>query len=1457
QHFFPLFSSGKKQRLGGDFDAFARDHAPLFAMDEVKRQYAIASDAVEKALNMATAGRADPWDDDDEPTQHAVIQELKERKELITKGEKLRNEVVRVLDIMESYSTKVDEKSMHLRRQISAHVAKILPGARDLLEKIDLQIQGELTRLHNRNEQLVAENAVLKAQTGSSNSSNDVRDLMEKLQGRLGETDKEKQSEYARLKQAEADLLMEKGRWEHTKESFEDELKRLQQQIENYQAALRKSKETIEDSNRKKDATLSQKAEVGKQLSKALRDVQDEQDKTKEARNERDRQQSRLQTTLAEFEEFKQAQNASIDKLKREKSDLRIESGERQAKIEELQASAQTLQDQIEQLTSDKKSLQGDKQTHTDRIDKLEQEKKELSTESEKRQTKINHLEESARRLQGQIDQLKSDKQRLEGDVRSRDGTISRLEISQTQLQDRLDSITDIAHRKSNRISQLHSGNMRLKRIVLNKNTRILEKDQLISQMQAQGSLLEQQKSTLESSSNRLEVTNEQLENSVASWKKSAEDLAGEKLAWQTEKQQLEHAGLQLQQQLNNERAVWTDEKRTLEASVTNWTNAANGLNEEKIAWTILRTDMESAAASLVLTLFRSQDIWSEERESLQLHLDGASNAAIGYLNKCDVLTVRNAQQTQQLQHLHGELLNTISDRNTANQNLEAMANARDTANGNLTAMTKERNDAQTSLKSMTEQHNSVKSQRDDLQKELANVKNDLITRTSEKNTLQDSLNSMTEKRDTLQASLNSMTSERDNLQGDLALVTKQRDDQINDLNVMTEERDYLGQELHASLESFTQLQEEFEAQENILEQARNDRDTWEQDYHEVVLLNEGNVEVGRELEKEHALCANKVDAEVHQALKQTYDTLLQNHSGCAGRLESVREQLKQLNLQYSVYPDKDKLEKLQAMDWEHIADQWVRTEVYQPLRDQFDQLQQEHSSCPDKTRLASLVAHDEGLWVAKDDHDILQKKFETIKTAHSTCSAVLSQLEKLQSEHSEGLCTGKAVHDSLQQRFDTMDAEHSTCPDKMEFGNLQKGLNDMTSNHGEGLCVSEAEQKKLQGEVDELQSNHGNGKCVDGATHITLKGRFQTLAKQHEKCSEIQKTYDALVAQHQECLSSDDVQQLRDTADQHQQCRSADDVQMLQDFHDRHGDCTPRASYDQLYGEHQTCGEKLAAAESLRPEFEVFKNEHRDCEAIAAQLGQLQEEHGRCGQRLRSGSAGGFQAPATPLSNLRISIPQPSVTGYTSPYARTPSSQSPSAASTFNQNQGSPTPGSVGQGTSAQSSMVAGTFGQARPSPTSPGSFQFSGTPRSQSSPAPGTFGPPLQQPQPVQRQYSFLISGELATGLRTSSASPAMIQLADAQLAEWNRRANDKTHWSAKSKVSHQRCVYTRVVAHLTKTQNPAASETPNAACAACIKKGYACVLIGDNGPVIVPLPESERSAGATPTSAGYFVK
>jgi len=163
QHFYPLFTNSKKQKLGGDFDAFARDHAPKYQLDEYKRQYDIASAELDKALKMFDAHRVDSWDDDDEPTHHAAIQELKKRQELISKGEKLRNEVVRVLDIMETYSTKVDKESLRIRRQISDHFAKILPETKDKLLKIDLRVQGELKRLVDRNEELVVENAVLKS----------------------------------------------------------------------------------------------------------------------------------------------------------------------------------------------------------------------------------------------------------------------------------------------------------------------------------------------------------------------------------------------------------------------------------------------------------------------------------------------------------------------------------------------------------------------------------------------------------------------------------------------------------------------------------------------------------------------------------------------------------------------------------------------------------------------------------------------------------------------------------------------------------------------------------------------------------------------------------------------------------------------------------------------------------------------------------------------------------------------------------------------------------------------------------------------------------------------------------------------------------------------------------------------------------------------------------------------
>jgi hypothetical protein len=73
QYFFPVFNGGRKQKPHNGFDAFAREYAHLYAIDEVKHQNSTAS-----------------------------------------------SEVVHVLDIMQSYSSKVNEESTRPRQIIDS-----------------------------------------------------------------------------------------------------------------------------------------------------------------------------------------------------------------------------------------------------------------------------------------------------------------------------------------------------------------------------------------------------------------------------------------------------------------------------------------------------------------------------------------------------------------------------------------------------------------------------------------------------------------------------------------------------------------------------------------------------------------------------------------------------------------------------------------------------------------------------------------------------------------------------------------------------------------------------------------------------------------------------------------------------------------------------------------------------------------------------------------------------------------------------------------------------------------------------------------------------------------------------------------------------------------------------------------------------------------------------------------
>ena len=140
----------------------------------------------------------------------------------------------------------------------------------------------------------------------------------------------------------------------------------------------------------------------------------------------------------------------------------------------------------------------------------------------------------------------------------------------------------------------------------------------------------------------------------------------------------------------------------------------------------------------------------------------------------------------------------------------------------------------------------------------------------------------------------------------------------------------------------------------------------------------------------------------------------------------------------------------------------------------------------------------------------------------------------------------------------------------------------------------------------------------------------------------------------------------------------------------------------------------------------------------------------------------------------------------------------------------------------------------------------------------------PPLGQPQIGHSHpqpalpYNFLVSGPLASGQISQNVSRELVVKMNAQISEWQIKSTGKGPWNGASSASAARCIDTRRNG-IPKAINPPSAQGPNGvfACQRCISRNILCVLIGERGPVIVPLPLSERSANATPTSGDYFVK
>ncbi|KAK0099235.1 hypothetical protein ONS96_008469 [Cadophora gregata f. sp. sojae] len=119
----------------------------------------------------------------------------------------------------------------------------------------------------------------------------------------------------------------------------------------------------------------------------------------------------------------------------------------------------------------------------------------------------------------------------------------------------------------------------------------------------------------------------------------------------------------------------------------------------------------------------------------------------------------------------------------------------------------------------------------------------------------------------------------------------------------------------------------------------------------------------------------------------------------------------------------------------------------------------------------------------------------------------------------------------------------------------------------------------------------------------------------------------------------------------------------------------------------------------------------------------------------------------------------------------------------------------------------------------------------------------------------YTFLVSGELADGTRVSAdqVNSEVVDCMEELIEKWKK---NETSWSGVSKISHKRCSSTRVM-RKAKNRNPPASEHPNEACRDCISGRVLCILVGENGPVVVPLPESLRDMTVTPLDKAFYLK
>jgi hypothetical protein len=337
-------------------------------MDALKREFSVAEHELDKAFDKATEERVAPWDC--ETLDYKIVEELEERKKMVTEGDKMRKEVLGALGKMQTHTTKIDEESTRIRKEIADYILSILPDAKDLLLKIDLHIQGEMKRLRVHNTELIGQNAVLKSQAEQAGSSKDaeIMAMLQKVQGNLVVKTEEEKAEFERLKEVEEDFIRSKDRWDHARQTFDEneeqfrvDIEQVKEELENCTARINQMDRLRQEADEDIEELENAKEQLGEELAKEKKKASDEKQHARE-----------LQASLGEELDEKKRKDRQIRQLEEEVQQLCQSKDERIQQLESQIATSRPFDADKDQLVKCVELLKSSAAEKDDKIAKLE-----------------------------------------------------------------------------------------------------------------------------------------------------------------------------------------------------------------------------------------------------------------------------------------------------------------------------------------------------------------------------------------------------------------------------------------------------------------------------------------------------------------------------------------------------------------------------------------------------------------------------------------------------------------------------------------------------------------------------------------------------------------------------------------------------------------------------------------------------------------------------------------------------------------------------------------------------------------------------------------------------------------------------------------------------------------------------------------------------------------------------